>query len=161
MDNRPKRPTTTPPKPRTTRPEAPPVVDPHWTWAERAGRAEESPAGTLGVEATARLKLLQRAAVNFAARLPSIEQWANFLRVEIIPVYNAVMPDERMCLECAKRMPNKKATTHVCSPECASSFAARTRRPGTRAGAVSIQPHSPGETAKITLRELAPTKKPK
>ena len=100
------------------------MVDPHWTWAEREGRYEDSRSGTLTPEATARLKLLQRAAVNFAARLPSIDQWANFLRAEIIPVYNAVLPDARMCLECAKRMPNKKASTHVCSPECATQLRA-------------------------------------
>src|SRR5579863_3287007 len=120
------------------------------TDAKADGRSDEPV--DLGVEAAAKLKLLQRAAHNFVARLPSVEEWATFLRAEIIPVYNAIMPSVPMCLECGKRMQQKKPPRHVCSPECASAYAARTKKPGSKV--TSVRPHEPGETAKISMDEI-------
>jgi len=132
--------------------------DPLWVWAERAGQADDSRRQALDDEAQARLKLARQAAGNFAARLPSVDEWAAFMRSEIVPVYNAVMPHDRMCLECGKRMGEKKATTHVCSPECASRFEARRRPRGSSAAAATVaavRPQAPADTTKITLGEVA------
>jgi hypothetical protein len=126
-------------------------VDPQWAWAERAAAPEDALQLSLGIEAAARLKLLQRAASNFAMQLPSVPEWMAFLRNEIIPVYNAVMSEEPMCLECGKRVARKKAARHLCSPECASRSAARPRKGGSRPSDIE----EPGETAKISINDLA------
>jgi hypothetical protein len=127
-----------------------------WLWAERAGRLDDAQEQALSEEAAARLRLLQQAAGNFAARLPGVDEWAAFLRTEIIPVFNAIVPNDRMCLECGKRMGAKKATIHVCSPECASHFEARRRpRGGGGATVAAVKPSEPGDTAKITLGDVA------
>jgi hypothetical protein len=124
---------------------------------ERAERAPKGPDD----EALARLKLARQAAGNFAARLPSVDEWAAFLRAEVIPVYNAVVPHDRMCLECGKRMGEKKASTHVCSPECASRAEARRRPRGGGSGGggstaiSSVKPQAPADTTKITLGDVA------
>jgi hypothetical protein len=123
--------------------------------AERTSKPEEPV--DLGVEAAAKLKLLQRAAHNFVARLPSVDEWATFLRAEIIPVYNAFMPSAPMCLECGKRMQQKKPPRHVCSPDCASAYTARTRKPGSKV--TTVRPHEPGETAKVSMDELVASHK--
>jgi hypothetical protein len=128
--------------------------DPLWVWAERAGRLDDDSQPQLAEEAAARMRLLQQSAGNFAARLPGVDEWAAFLRAEIIPVFNKLVPHDRMCLECGKRMGDKKATIHVCSPECASRYEAR-RRPrgaaGTGGASPKVRPHEPADTAKISL----------
>ncbi len=127
--------------------------DPLWTWAEQAGRESvDDSKHALGQEAAARLRLLRQAAGNFGARLPSVEEWAAFLRTEIVPVYNAIVPGDRMCVECGKKVgAGKKATTRVCSPECASANEAR-RRPK---GASATKPHAALDTTKITVGSVA------
>jgi hypothetical protein len=128
-----------------------------WVWAERAGRLDDDSQPQLAEEAQARMRLLQQAAGNFAARLPGVDEWATFLRAEIIPVFNKLVPHDRMCLECGKRMGDKKPTIHVCSPDCASRYEARkkpARTPGAAAtsGATPrVRPNEPGDTAKISL----------
>ena len=151
MDNARKRPPPLP-KPRlvpSSGDGATRAVDPRWAWAERAGRRDDPRRDSLGVEAWARLKLLQRAATNFAARLPSAPEWTAFLRAEIIPVYNAVMPEAPMCLECGKRIARKKTARPLCSPECASRFAGRPRK-----GNATTRAEELGETAKISLGDI-------
>jgi hypothetical protein len=128
--------------------------DPLWTWAERVGRdgADASGEDDLDDQATARLKMLRQAAGNFAARLPSTDEWAAFLRTEIAPVFNALLTRERMCLECGKRMAAEPPPPHgVCSPECASDYDARKTKDRARPAA-KIET---GETAKISLGDVA------
>jgi hypothetical protein len=132
---------------------APVPMDPHWAWAERAAAArDEALRESLSIEARARLKLLQRAAANFAAKLPSVPEYMTFLRTEIIPVYNTIMSDEPMCLECGKRVARKKAARAVCSPECASRLAGHPRKGSGRG---TLSPQEQGETAKISLNDIA------
>jgi hypothetical protein len=153
MENVRKRPTVTLSKPRAVDggdKVAIGAVDPQWLWAERVASREEAERISLGIEAAARLKLLQRAATNFAATLPSVPEWTNFLRNEIIPVYNAIMTEAPMCLECGKRVARKKTARQLCSPECASRFAAHPRKGGGRQSIVN----EPGETAKISINDL-------
>jgi hypothetical protein len=131
-----------------------------WVWAERAGRLDDDSQPHLAEEAAARMRLLQQSAGNFAARLPGVEEWAAFLRAEIIPVFNKLVPRDRMCLECGKRMGDKKATIHVCSPDCASKLDARRKgRTGISGGGgaavAKVKPHEPAETAKISLGNVA------
>jgi len=52
-----------------------------------------------------------------------------------------------MCVDCGKRMGEKKPTIVVCSPECASRQEAR-KKPRLRA-------NEPGDTAKISLGNVA------
>lgn len=151
-----KRPARTTPPQRARTPSAPAMQqpDPLWTWAEAAGRnggAADRPA--LEAEAAARLRMLQQAAGNFAARLPSVEEWAAFVRDEIAPVYNALSPEARICVECGARLAaGKRATTRVCSPECASRVDARHKQPR---GARRTAPPPDPETARIDIGGLA------
>jgi hypothetical protein len=128
-----------------------------WIWAERTARerdGERSRDQALDDEAAARLKMLQKAAANFAARLPSAEQWTTFLREEIVPVFNAVAANGRMCVECGARLPaGRRSAASVCSPACASRLEAR-RKPKRAGGRPTADPPD-GDTAKISLGDLA------
>ncbi len=121
--------------------------DPLWVWAELAGQLDSDSQPHLTEEAAARLRMLQQSAGNFAARLPGVDEWAIFLRTEIIPVFNKLVPHDHMCVACGKRMGEKKPTIVVCSPECASRQEAR-KKPRLRA-------NEPGDTAKISLGNVA------
>lgn len=155
MDNagrkRPARPTP-PHKPRNEAQQRTP--DPLWVWAEQAGRdgAAGARRDALDEEAAARLRMLQQAAGNFAARLPSVDEWAAFVRDEIAPLYNTLNPQARLCVECGARLkPGVKASTRVCSPECASGLATRNKPRGARRNAPPDDP----ETTRIDVGGLA------
>jgi len=127
--------------------------DPLWIWAEKVGRdgADASGEDALDDQGAARLRMLRQAAGNFAARLPSADEWASFLRSEIAPVFNTLGTRERMCLECGKRMPAAPpAPQGVCSPECVSRLQTRKQRERPAASQVEA-----GETAKISLGDVA------
>ena len=132
--------------------------DEMWLWAERTARerdGERSRDRALDDEAAARLKLLQKAAANFAARLPSAEEWTTFLREEIVPVFNAIVANGRMCVECGARLTaGRRSAASVCSPACASRLEAR-RKPRRGAGGPATEPPDGGDTAKISLGDLA------
>ena len=152
LDNSKKRPTR--PIPRASDGDKTP--DPLWIWAEKEGRERDPRTGAkkpvLGDEAAARLRMLQQAAGNFAARLPSADEWATFLRTEIAPVYNSVAGSERMCVECGKRFGVDKRNPVCCSGPCAERNQARST--GARRGqTMASSEHS--ETAKISLDGLA------
>jgi hypothetical protein len=152
LDNSKKRPTR--PIPRASDGDKTP--DPLWIWAEKEGRERDPRTGVkkpvLGDEAAARLRMLQQAAGNFAARLPSADEWATFLRTEIAPVYNSVAGSERMCVECGKRFGVDRRSPVCCSAPCAERNHARSS--GTRRGqTMASSEHS--DTTKISLDGLA------
>ena len=154
MDNSKKRPTR--PVPPASPASDDKTPDPLWIWAEKEGRERDPRTGSrkpvLGDEAAARLRMLQQAAGNFAARLPSADEWATFLRTEIAPVYNSVAGSERMCVECGKRFGADKRMPVCCSAPCAERNQARSSG-GRRGHAVASSEHS--DTTKISLDGLA------
>jgi hypothetical protein len=143
-----------PQKPRSEAAASSRAPDPLWVWAEAAGRngAVAGERSALDEEAAARLRMLQQAAGNFAARLPSVDEWAAFVRDEIAPVYNALAPAARMCAECGARLkPTARATTRVCSPECASTLGTRQKPRGSRRTAPPDDP----DTTRIDVGRVA------
>jgi hypothetical protein len=160
LDNSKKRPTRPVPPASASDDKTP---DPLWIWAEKEGRERDPRTGTrkpvLGDEAAARLRMLQQAAGNFAARLPSADEWATFLRTEIAPVYNSVAGSERMCVECGKRFGADRRMPVCCSAACAERNQARSSG-GRRGQPIASSEHS--DTTKISLDGLvAATRTPK
>lgn len=117
-------------------------------------RANPERAAALHDEAHARLGMVRQAAGNFAAQLPSVEEWATFVRREIAPVYNAVAKDDRMCVECGKRTA-RDARGSVCSPACADRLSARGGGRRSSKGGANLADFGHDEgTAKIQLGDL-------
>jgi hypothetical protein len=130
--------------------------DPVWVWAENHARDPHREAElrkAFGEEALARLHLLRQAAANFATTLPGVDEWAAFLAREIIPVYNSIASQDRMCIACGRRFAVRRgaAEATVCSARCR----ARSDGAADGAGGAAMQRHEPGETEKITLDNLA------
>ena len=106
--------------------------DPFWVWAEQTarGRDDGSPGKeTYSDEAAARLDLLRQSAANFAAKLPSSDEWWEFLSAEVIPVFNSISTNDRMCLECGKRfaVPERAVPERFCSEACGARRASKER----------------------------------